>query len=212
MKNTKFFVPLVSWPLATGHWPLGLPQQPAMKHPAQLPRLLLHCCCAPCASYVIEHLSPFFEITILYYNPNIFPGAEYNKRKVELNTLLSLAVYPNSVDILDCAYDSEAFEAVAMQFRDEPEGGQRCRECFMLRLGETAKRAREGGYDCFATTLSVSPHKDAALLNVIGDTLAREYGVEYYQSNFKKRDGYKRSIELSKKYGLYRQTYCGCKE
>ena len=176
------------------------------------PRLLLHCCCAPCASYVIEYLSPFFEITILYYNPNIFPGDEYYKRKAELRKLLSLAVYQNSVDMLDCAYDFEAFTSVAMPFMDEPEGGRRCRECFKLRLGETARLAREGGYDYFTTTLSVSPHKDAALLNEIGDTLAKEYGVEYLQSDFKKRDGYKRSIDLSKQYGLYRQTYCGCKE
>jgi len=160
---------------------------------------------------VLECLSPFFEIAILYYNPNILPGDEYYKRKEELQKLLSRAVYQNSVRMLECGYDAGSFEAAAMPFLDEPEGGLRCRECFKLRLGETARRAKEGGYDYFATTLSVSPHKDAALLNMIGEALAGEHGVGYLRSDFKKRDGYRRSVELSKKYGLYRQTYCGCK-
>ena len=176
----------------------------------ETPRLLLHCCCAPCASYVLEYLSPFFEISILFYNPNIFPEDEYYKRKAELQKLLSQASYPNRVDMLDCAYEPEAFAAVATPFLEEPEGGRRCRECFTLRLGETARRAKEGGYDYFTTTLSVSPHKDAAVLNEIGDKLAKEHGVGYLIADFKKRDGYKRSVNLSNQYGLYRQTYCGC--
>ena len=182
-----------------------------MESSVKTPRLLLHCCCAPCASYVLEYLSPSYEITILFYNPNIRPAEEFLKREAELQRLLSLAVYPNRIDMLTCNYDAEAFEAAAAPFWEEPEGGQRCRACFELRLRETAKRAKEGAYDCFTTTLSVSPHKDAMLLNEIGDSLAGEYGVEYLRSNFKKRNGYKRSIELSKQYGLYRQSYCGCK-
>ena len=174
------------------------------------PQLLLHCCCAPCASYVLEYLSAFFKITILFYNPNIRPENEFIKRKAEIHKLLSQAVYPNSISMLDCAYDAEVFETVATPFWEEPEGGQRCRACFELRLGEIAKRARDGNYDYFASTLSVSPHKNAAVLNEIGGRLAGEYGVEYLHSDFKKRDGYKRSIELSKQYGLYRQAYCGC--
>ena len=181
-----------------------------MESTGKIPRLLLHCCCAPCASYVLEYLSPSFDITILFFNPNIRPAEEYLKRKMELQRLLLLAVYPNCVDMLSCDYDTGTFEAAAEPFWEEPEGGSRCRMCFELRLGETAKRAKNGGYDCFTTTLSVSPHKNAALLNEIGDRLAGEYGVEYVYSNFKKRDGYKRSVELSKQYGLYRQSYCGC--
>jgi len=176
----------------------------------ETPRLLLHCCCAPCASYVLEYLSPFFEISILFYNPNIFPEDEYYKRKAELQKLLSQASYPNRVDMLDCAYEPETFAAAATPFLEEPEGGRRCRECFMLRLEETARRAKEGGYDYFTTTLSVSPHKDATVLNEIGDKLAKKHGVGYLTADFKKRDGYKRSVNLSNKYGLYRQTYCGC--
>ena len=174
------------------------------------PRLMLHCCCAPCASYVLEFLSPFFEITILYYNPNIQPREEYDKRAAEFQKLLTSVEYPNNVDMVIGDYDSDVYETITAPFRDEPEGGRRCRACFELRLGETSKRAIEDGYDYFATTLSVSPHKNAALLNEIGSALAEESGIKYLCSDFKKRDGYKRSIELSKQYGLYRQTYCGC--
>lgn len=177
----------------------------------KIPQLLLHCCCAPCASYVLELLSPIYNITILFYNPNIRPGEEYEKRKSELQRLLSLAAYPNRVDMIECDYCAEDFETAAEPFWEEPEGGKRCRACFELRLKETAKRASDGGFGYFTTTLSVSPHKDASLLNEIGSKLAGEYGVEYLCSNFKKRDGYKRSIELSRQYGLYRQSYCGCK-
>ena len=178
--------------------------------PGKTPQLLLHCCCAPCASYVLEYLSPLFEITILFYNPNIRPREEYEKRQAEFQRLLSLAVYPNRIDILDCAYDAGAYDAAALPFLEEPEGGRRCRACFELRLGETAKQAGDGGYDYFATTLSVSPHKDAVVLNEVGGSLAEEYGIKYLYSNFKKHNGYKRSIELSKRFNLYRQSYCGC--
>ena len=174
------------------------------------PRLLLQCCCAPCASYVLEYLSPRYEITALYYNPNIEPYEEYAKRGEELQKLLSAAKYPNPVAILAPDYDNAAFKQAASQYADEPEGGKRCAECFSIRLEKTAQLASAGGYDCFATTLSVSPHKNAELLNEIGDRLGAAYGVQHLRSNFKKNDGYKRSIELSKQYSLYRQLFCGC--
>ena len=175
-----------------------------------VPRLLLHCCCAPCASHVLELLSPFYRITTLFYNPNIRPPEEYYKRAGELEKLLSMVSFPNHVDMLAVEYDPMAFENAAAPFWDEPEGGGRCRACFEIRLGETAARAISGGYDYFATTLTVSPHKAAGLINDVGAGFAEKYGVGYLASDFKKRDGYKRSVELSKQYGLYRQAYCGC--
>ena len=174
------------------------------------PRLLLHCCCAPCASYVLEYLSPFFLITAFYYNPNIMPREEHDRRAGEFQKLLSRADYPNRVEMVVAGHDPGAFEQAASRYGGEPEGGLRCRACFDLRLEGTAKRAASLGFDYFATTLSVSPHKDAALLNEIGDRLAVTYGVKHLRSDFKKRDGFLRSVELSKEYGLYRQSYCGC--
>ena len=176
----------------------------------KVPRILLHCCCAPCTSYVLEYLSSYFKITLFYYNPNIQPCEEYDRRASELQRLLELVSLPNKVDIIFGDYDDASFEAATVLYRDEPEGSRRCRACFELRLAETANQAKEGGFDYFTTTLSVSPHKDAVVLNEIGSRLAGEYGIKYLQSDFKKRDGYKRSIELSKQYGLYRQSYCGC--
>jgi len=171
------------------------------------PKLLLHCCCAPCASYVLEYLSQSFDVTAFFYNPNIYPRAEYDKRLSEMSKLLAMTGYP---DMLIGEYDIAAFAAVAKPFVDEPEGGRRCAECFKLRLSKTARRAQTSGFDLFTTALSVSPHKNAALLNEIGAALAVEYGVKYLHSDFKKNDGYKHSIVLSKQYGLYRQSYCGC--
>jgi len=172
--------------------------------------MLLHCCCAPCAAYVLEYLSPSYDISVLFYNPNIHPRMEFDKRAAELNKLLALAQYPNSVAGIECGYDRAEYELAAAPLSDEQEGGIRCGVCFELRLEKTADRAKTGGYDYFATTLSVSPHKNAGLINEIGANLAEKYGVRYLASDFKKRDGYKRSVELSKKYGLYRQSYCGC--
>ena len=176
------------------------------------PKLLLHCCCAPCAGSVLERLAPLYRVTVLFYNPNILPREEYDRRAAELYKLPTLAVRPGSDDLIIGNYDADIFEAAAAPFADEPEGGRRCRACFELRLAETAKRAREGGFDFFATTLSVSPHKNAAIINEIGSVLAGESGVPLLRADFKKQDGYKRSVELSKQYGLYRQTYCGCKK
>ena len=174
------------------------------------PRLLLHCCCAPCASYVLEYLSPFFDITALFFNPNIEPFDEYEKRESELCRLIAEVFYPNPVRVDSLGYDNSAFASATERLSDEPEGGRRCEVCFNVRLGETAKLAAARGFDYFATTLSVSPHKNAELLNEVGRGLEQSAGVRYLQSDFKKRDGYKRSIELSKRFGLYRQSYCGC--
>ena len=169
--------------------------------------LLLQVCCGPCGSYVLEYLTKYFDVTVLYYNPNTQPEAEYEKRGRWLREVL--AHYPG-VKLMDCDYDGEAFEKVSRGLESEPEGGGRCTRCFELRLRETARRAREGGFDFFCTTLSVSPYKDAGRLNAIGERLAGEYAVRWLPSDFKKRGGYQRSIELSKDWGLYRQEYCGC--
>lgn len=176
----------------------------------ETPRLLLHCCCAPCSSHVLEVLSPLFRITALFFNPNIRPREEYYRRAAEMEKLLSSAGFSNDVSLLIAGYEPSFFDAVAAPFPDEPEGGRRCRACFELRLGEAARLAGAGGYDYFATTLSVSPHKDAAVLNEIGCGLAEESGAAFLASDFKKRGGFQRSVDLSKQYGLYRQGYCGC--
>lgn len=174
------------------------------------PRLLLHSCCGPCSSYVLEYLSAFFEITVLFFNPNIYPENEYEKRLSEQKKLIESMSFENPVSLLSIPYDYSEFLTSAYGLECEREGGARCTECFRLRLGRCAQIAKERSFDVFATTLSVSPHKNAALLNSIGEELSGKYGVAYLPSDFKKREGYKRSIELSKKYGIYRQEYCGC--
>ena len=169
----------------------------------RVPALLLHSCCAPCSSYVLEYLSRYFEITVFYYNPNIFPESEYTKRILEQQT-------EHPVAFLAGCYDKEQFYEMARGLEHVKEGGERCMRCYELRLRESARMAREGGFDYFTTTLSISPMKNAAKLNEIGERLGEEYGVKYLLSDFKKKNGYKRSTELSKEYGLYRQDYCGC--
>ncbi len=173
------------------------------------PRLLLHVCCAPCSSYVQEYLTPYFEITLFYYNPNIDSEEEYRHRSDELERLVREAGFPSKVVI--CDHDPESFERIARGFEDEKEGGARCRRCYELRMRKAAEYAAEGGFDFFTTTLSISPHKNADWINEIGEALAAEYGVAHLPSDFKKRNGFKRSIELSEEYGLYRQDYCGCR-
>jgi len=173
--------------------------------------ILLHCCCAPCASHVLECLIPQYDVSVLFYNPNIEPHDEYDKRKKELSQLLVKASLTSKVKLLECEYDNAAFKNAALSLRNEPEGGIRCRMCFELRLAETARRAKAGEFDAFTTTLSVSPHKNAELLNEIGSKIANDYAIEYLKADFKKKNGYKRSVELSGKYGLYRQNYCGCR-
>ena len=175
------------------------------------PRLLLHSCCGPCSSYVLEYLSKHFAITVLYYNPNIWPEAEYYKRADVQRTLVSRINPADPAKLVVADYKPEEFENIAAGLEVEPEGGKRCRRCFALRLEEAARYARDHVFDYFTTSLTVSPHKDAAVLNELGGALADKYGVPFLFADFKKRGGYKRSIELSEQYGLYRQNYCGCR-
>ena len=174
------------------------------------PRLLLQSCCGPCSSYVLEALTPFFRVTVLYYNPNIQPREEYELRLANQRKIIDELPTATAVDLLECSYDGDRYDQAVRGLESEPEGGQRCTVCFRLRLEETARLAKENGFDWFCTTLTVSPHKDADRLNRIGAELGERYGVPFLPSDFKKREGYKRSIELSKAYGLYRQDYCGC--
>lgn len=174
------------------------------------PTLLLHVCCGPCSSSVLERLASFFEITIYYYNPNISPIDEYKKRVEEVKRLIKEVNFKNPIHFIEGKYDNENFEKIAKGLEDEPEGGDRCNKCYYLRLHETAEVAKKYNFDYFTTTLSVSPYKSADKLNKIGKILEDKYDIHYLVSDFKKKDGYKRSIELSKKYNLYRQDYCGC--
>lgn len=176
----------------------------------EIPKLLLHSCCAPCSTYVLEYLSQYFRITDFFYNPNIDPESEYTKRIVELQRLIDAMPMKHSVSFLAGPYDRDKFYAMARGLEHVKEGGERCFKCYELRLREAARVAAEGEYDYFTTTLSISPHKNAGKLNEIGNRLGEEYGVVYLPSDFKKKNGFKRSIELSAKYDLYRQNYCGC--
>ena len=179
------------------------------------PTLFLHSCCAPCSSYVLEYLRQYFKITVFYYNPNITEDEEYRKRVAEQKRLIEAynaeaaeENYP--IKVVEGDYEPDRFFEIAKGLEQCPEGGERCFACYALRLRETAKRAKAGEYDYFTTTLSISPLKNAAKLNEIGEQLAKEYAVAWLPSDFKKKDGYKRSIELSREYDLYRQDYCGC--
>ena len=181
-----------------------------LEREAAVPRLLLHSCCAPCSSYVLEYLSRYFEITVLYYNPNIYPPEEFGRRLKEQQKLLADMEFVHPVRLVEGCFEPEVFYQAAKGLEQEPEGGKRCEACYELRLREAAREAAAGGYDWFATTLSISPLKSAQKLMEIGERLGREYGVPYLPSDFKKKNGYKRSVELSAQYGLYRQNYCGC--
>jgi epoxyqueuosine reductase len=176
----------------------------------KIPTLLLHSCCAPCSSYCMEYLAKYFRITIFYYNPNISPEAEYIRRTKEQEELIEKIVSKYPINFVEGKYDTERFYAMAKGLELVPEGGARCFGCYELRLREAATIAKEKGFDYFTTTLSISPHKNAEKLNEIGEALAKEYGVKFLPSNFKKKNGYKRSIELSNEFNLYRQDYCGC--
>ena len=177
---------------------------------ARRPRLLLHCCCAPCSSYVLEALNRHFDIDLYYYNPNISPRGEYDYRISELERLVGLIPHENELRVIPGDYDNAAFMEMCIGHEADPEGGARCALCFEMRLGATARLAKKLGSDWFTTTLSISPLKDAQLLNAIGMNLAKQAGVPWLPSDFKKKNGYKRSCELSREYGLYRQDYCGC--
>lgn len=176
----------------------------------EVPRLLLHSCCAPCSSYVLEYLSQYFEITVFYYNPNIAPEEEYWKRAEEQQRLTRQLPARYPIHMVTGPYEPERFYELAKGLEQEPEGGMRCKLCYHLRLEEAARLAAEGGYDYFTTTLSISPLKNAEWLNEIGEELERRYPVKHLPSDFKKKNGYRRSVELSAEYGLYRQDYCGC--
>ena len=176
----------------------------------KIPTLLLHSCCAPCSSYVLEYLSNYFGITVFYYNPNIYPDEEYEMRVREQQRFIREFPAKHPIDFIEGAYDKERFYEMARGLEAVPEGGQRCFQCYELRLREAGELAKAQGFDYFTTTLSISPMKNAEKLNEIGLRLAEELGVSYLCSDFKKRNGYKRSTELSREYGMYRQDYCGC--
>ncbi len=174
------------------------------------PRLLLHACCAPCSSAVLERISDSFKISILYYNPNITEEREYQKRLEELKRFLLSFDKKKEIKVIDGRYQPEEFFEMSKGLEQEKERGKRCYLCYQMRLKEAAKLAKELGFDYFTTTLSLSPHKNSNWINEIGETLAKDYQISFLYSDFKKKNGYKRSLELSEKYQLYRQNYCGC--
>ena len=176
----------------------------------EVPTLLLHSCCAPCSSYCLEYLRQYFKITVFYYNPNISESAEYKKRVEEQIRFIKEFPAPNKVEFIEGDYEPELYYSTVKGLEREPEGGERCFKCYELRLRKTAMLARELGFDYFTTTLTISPLKNSVKLNEIGLKAAEETGTNYLLSDFKKKEGYKRSIELSKEYNLYRQNYCGC--
>lgn len=182
----------------------------SLKVEEKVPTLLLHSCCAPCSSYVLEYLSEYFNIHVLYYNPNIFPNEEYQYRIKELERLVQSMPFKNNVICIPTEYTPSVFYDAVKGLEEEPEGGDRCTICYKIRLEEAAIYAKKINADFFTTTLSISPLKNAEKLNTIGIELEKKYNVKYLLSDFKKRNGYKRSVELSKEYNLYRQDYCGC--
>lgn len=181
-----------------------------IKKEGRVPKLLLHVCCAPCSSYCLEYLSKYFDITVYFYNPNISIANEYNYRLSEEKRLVSLMPFEYPVKVVEGEYLPKDYFEYVKGLENEPEGGKRCEKCFRLRLESSARYAKEHGFDYFTTTLTISPLKNAQLLNSIGEELANQYDVPWLYSDFKKREGYKRSIILSKEYDLYRQNYCGC--
>lgn len=181
-----------------------------LKTISEPPRLLLHCCCAPCSSYVLEYLSEFFDITCFFYNPNISPQAEFDKRAMELERLISAQPHKYPVSLVVKKYNSEEFFAAVKGLEKIKEGGERCFKCYRLRLEAAAKYAKEYNFDYFCSTLSISPLKNAQKLNEIGEELSEMYKIPHLPNDFKKKGGYKRSVELSAEYDLYRQNYCGC--
>ena len=177
---------------------------------SERPRLLLHCCCAPCSSATLERLLSLFRVDIYFYNPNIEPYEEFVRRADEQSRFVSLFCPAEEVAVIRAPYDHEAFEEIARGRENLPERGERCRDCYRLRMSRCARYAREHGYDCFTTSLSISPYKSSRWINEIGQQLEEEMGIPFVYSDFKKKNGYRRSIELSREYDLYRQDYCGC--
>lgn len=180
------------------------------KKDGKTPRLLLHACCAPCSSYCLEYLSQFFSITVLFYNPNIYPEDEYQKRAAEVRRLISELDAKNEISLTVCDFMPEEFYTAVKGLEDCREGGERCKKCFELRLRRAAAYAKENKFDFFTTTLTISPLKDAQAINEIGEKVGDEFKIRHLPSDFKKKGGYQRSIVLSKEHGLYRQDYCGC--
>ncbi|WP_300409416.1 epoxyqueuosine reductase QueH [Lagierella sp.] len=174
------------------------------------PSLLLHSCCGPCSTSVLEYLTSYFKVTILYYNPNIFPKEEYFKRLEEQKKVIEKVEGKFEIDFIEGRYVPEEYFDAVKEVKDLPEGSKRCFNCYELRLKEAAKFAVENKMDYFATTLSVSPYKNAQVINELGERIGEEYKVMHLPNDFKKKDGYKKSIELSKKWNIYRQDYCGC--
>lgn len=175
-----------------------------------VPKLFLHSCCAPCSSYTLEYLSNYFDITVYYFNPNISPKAEFDKRYAEQKRLIDALPSKHPIKLVRGEYDYNDFLEIAKGYEDVPEGGERCFRCYRMRLESTAKLAKEQGFDYFCTTLSISPLKNSQKINEIGYKVAEKYGIKWLPSDFKKKEGYKRSIELSREYQLYRQNFCGC--
>lgn len=175
-----------------------------------VPKLLLHSCCGPCSSYVLEYLSNYFDITVFYYNPNIYPSDEYWYRVDEQKKIIELTKAKNPIKMITGEYEVNKFYKMAEGKEDIPEGGLRCHQCYEMRLREAARVAKKGGFDYFTTTLSISPHKNSQVLNKIGERVGDEEGIKHLPSDFKKNNGYKRSCEITREYGMYRQDYCGC--
>ena len=178
--------------------------------PDNPPRLLLHSCCAPCSSYTLEYLSRYFDITVYYFNPNISPKQEFDKRFEEQKRLISQMPFKNRVTLVEGDYNYDDFLEIAKGLENVPEGGERCFRCYKMRLESTARLAKEQGFDYFCTTLSISPLKNSQKINELGFEIEEKYVVKWLPSDFKKREGYKRSIQLSREYSLYRQNFCGC--
>ena len=176
-----------------------------------MPRLLLHACCGICSSSVLEYLTQYFEITLLWYNPNLYPESEFDRRLEAQMQIISAMGLSDIVRIAKLPWGKDEYYSRIAGLENEPEGGARCEKCIYERMAVTAAQAAKGGYDYFATTLTVSPHKNAQMLNEIGKELEKEYGVKYLYADFKKKDGYKKSVKLSEEYNLYRQDYCGCR-
>ena len=180
------------------------------KNGSRRPKVLLHACCGPCSTSVLEYLSNYFDITVFWYNPNIYPEEEFNKRCSTLEEVIDKMNLSESIKLINCDWRHEEYLAAAKGFENEKEGGKRCEECFKCRLFKTAEIAKENGFDYFCTTLSVSRHKNAIIINTIGEEAAEKTGIKWLPSDFKKHDGENRSVELSEKLKIYRQVYCGC--
>lgn len=174
------------------------------------PKLLLHACCAPCSSYVLEYLSKYFEITIYYYNPNIYPETEYQRRINELKKFISNYKSINKINLIEENYNTDEYYKAVKGYEKLGERSERCYKCYEFRMKHACMYAKENNFDYFTTTLSISPYKNSTWINEIGEKLEKEYGIKYLYADFKKKNGYKRSLELSKEYNLYRQDYCGC--